>query len=485
MAERNAHERDKRVKFYEDPAKDIHKYEVDGSSDGILSVTTWIHEHFPHFDGKKVCRGMLMREVWLTNPKYAFALEHAHEYLRNAVDSDKHEGRLFKMYKKDTPDLVDLESSSIRPYLYWRVRHKSWPKTPLFVELYDLILQSWEDNRNRAAELGTAMHANIENYYNGLPHETVSREWQLFKRWEAKHPNWKPYRTEMRVWCRSVMLAGSIDMIFEDMDNPGTYIVVDWKRTEEVEKENPFCHCGDNHSSDNCDAYGNTNLTLDLYNCKYVTYSLQLHTYSNLMENDYDLKVSERYLVVLHPNNPEFEEIKAADMASRVRLMLEERREKVKIERMLRSSKKSVKSPEVMISWFEELNEDQLKSRRFLGVGGGAPSLQYGTEKRCKHANLHVTVHIAATNAEVDFYKELQPILWPANKHLLAIDTKIPHFDRPYRDASSKYVMTLRIFELDDEASRMNKLCEVESDEFWINTRHRPTVLKRRHNTQK
>ena len=54
LSQKNKHERDDRISFDEP----THTYFVDGSSDGIISTTTLIHENFPKFDANKVLKFM-------------------------------------------------------------------------------------------------------------------------------------------------------------------------------------------------------------------------------------------------------------------------------------------------------------------------------------------------------------------------------------------------------------------------------------------
>ena len=54
LSQKNKHERDTRITFDEP----THTYFVDDSSDGIISTTTLIHEHFPKFDANKVVKFM-------------------------------------------------------------------------------------------------------------------------------------------------------------------------------------------------------------------------------------------------------------------------------------------------------------------------------------------------------------------------------------------------------------------------------------------
>ena len=49
LANINKHERDDHVQFDEGP----HIYPIDGDS-GFMSVTTWNHSHFPHFNADKI-----------------------------------------------------------------------------------------------------------------------------------------------------------------------------------------------------------------------------------------------------------------------------------------------------------------------------------------------------------------------------------------------------------------------------------------------
>lgn len=50
LSEINSHPRDSRISFNEP----THTYSIDGVSKNIMSVTTLIHKHFPHFDSDKV-----------------------------------------------------------------------------------------------------------------------------------------------------------------------------------------------------------------------------------------------------------------------------------------------------------------------------------------------------------------------------------------------------------------------------------------------
>ena len=52
LATKYPHERDTRIVFDEGP----HIYYIDGSSDGYVSVTTFNHANFEHFDADKIIK---------------------------------------------------------------------------------------------------------------------------------------------------------------------------------------------------------------------------------------------------------------------------------------------------------------------------------------------------------------------------------------------------------------------------------------------
>jgi CRISPR/Cas system-associated exonuclease Cas4 (RecB family) len=63
----------------------------------------------------------------------------------------------------------------------------------------------------------------------------------------------------------------------------------------------------------------------------YWHYSLQLNTYKAILEKKYGKKVTDLYLVRLHPDNPKktYELIKCADLSKEIQDLFEERKQKV------------------------------------------------------------------------------------------------------------------------------------------------------------
>ncbi len=257
-----SHARDALIEFDAGP----HKYTCAGEG-GYMSVTTWNHSHFPHFDADAI-----IAKMNLINPKC-----------------------------------------------------KYYGQTP------EQIKAGWDKGRDEAAALGTAMHAAIETYYGGTPLSAASPQPPLeegrtqgadaengntaselsdssagggsggllptnFQAFVADHPLLKCYRTEWMIFDEDVKIAGSIDFVSENTD--GTLTIYDWKRCKEIKKTNSF------------GVFALTECIAHLPDTNYWHYALQLNTYKTILERKYGKKVKEMFLVGLHPNLPTYQLMK-------------------------------------------------------------------------------------------------------------------------------------------------------------------------------
>jgi len=224
----NKHPRDEHISFEE---KD-HIYTIHGKRGEYTSVTTWNHSHFAHFDADKIIEKMKKGKNWdnpLTNKYYGMTDEQ--------------------------------------------------------------IKQAWDDNRDQAANAGTKMHADIEHFYNQIPIDNTSIEFQFFGQFVKDYPELIPYRTEWMIYCEEIKLSGSVDMVFQNPD--GTLLIYDWKRCKEIKYEDEF----NNTSSI-------TECIRHVPDTNFWHYALQLNTYKMILEKKYDKRVVGLYLVCLHPDNP-------------------------------------------------------------------------------------------------------------------------------------------------------------------------------------
>ena len=202
------------------------------------------------------------------------------------------------------------------------MRSRKWPASPYYGMTAEAIKTQWSDSGTAASGAGTQMHLDIEHYYNAEPvgnlagddyTPTPGPEWDYFQAFERR---WRqargfvPFRTEWLVFKEDIKLAGSIDMIYTKPD--GTLAIYDWKRTKELKYENKW---------------QKMKAPLDhLPDTNYWHYSLQLNIYRRVLQELYDVVVSELALVVLHPNQTSFRVVKLNMMDDEVEAMMESRR---------------------------------------------------------------------------------------------------------------------------------------------------------------
>ena len=151
------------------------------------------------------------------------------------------------------------------------------------------ILKMWDDKRIASSTAGTKMHNDIEYYYNKEEVNNDSKEFGFFKNFLKDYPDLKPYRTEWMIFHEELMLSGSIDMIYENED--GSLQIYDWKRVEELKHEPEF------------NKYATTHCISHLPDTNFWHYALQLNVYKAILESKYDKKITDLYLVCLHPDN--------------------------------------------------------------------------------------------------------------------------------------------------------------------------------------
>jgi hypothetical protein len=270
------HPRDALIEFDAGP----HKYTCAGDAN-YLSVTTWLHTHFPAFDADAI-----IKKMRLDNPAC-----------------------------------------------------KYYGQTP------EQIKAGWDKGRDEAAAAGTAMHAAIEAYLGGCsacppappdggippsppllakggcnnentyetPDASVRPLLPLapaggcrgvppnFMNFIRAHPLLKPYRVEWMIFDEDVHLAGSIDFVAENPD--GTLTIYDWKRCKEIKKTNNF------------GVFALTECIAHLPDTNYWHYALQLNTYKTILERKYAKTITAMFLVGLHPAKPSYQLFKVPALA--------------------------------------------------------------------------------------------------------------------------------------------------------------------------
>lgn len=277
LSSRHSHPRDTNIVFFEEG----HKYCIlNDSSSQYMSVTTWNHKHFPHFDADEVIKNMMKGNSW-------------------------------------------------------KEGHRYWGLNP------EQIKQLWDSNKNAVAGAGTDLHYEIECFHNnkqlhnaytnkelyenymnehGTHLETKPLEWQYFIHFIKDHLHLKPYRTEWIIYDEDAKIAGSIDMVYENPD--GSLSIYDWKRAKNITRINHF------------NKFALHPLICHLPDSNFWHYSLQLNTYKHILETKYGKKINGLFLVRLHPDAEEktYELIQLPDLSSEIQELFEERINNVRAE---------------------------------------------------------------------------------------------------------------------------------------------------------
>jgi hypothetical protein len=306
LAGQNPHPRDAHIHFDEGP----HKYTIEGlasitSETEFTSVTTLVHQHFEHFDAKKVIAAMMRNQKKWNDP------------IANA-----------KYYGKTAEEIEEM----------------------------------WSKAGQEAAAKGTAMHHKIECFYNQPQQSTDaapatnSVEFQYFLNFNREYVSsdaatLKPYRTEWTVFHEEARIAGSIDMVYE-MIEPSTadtapapatdiapattpasatppqptqssvatavggrnpLLIYDWKRCREITKTN------------RANKFATHTAIEHIPDTNFWHYALQLNIYKYILQTKYGKTVTDLYLIVLHPEAQNYQRIKLPNLQAEVTELFEER----------------------------------------------------------------------------------------------------------------------------------------------------------------
>lgn len=286
LATENHHPMDDRITFDEP----THIYTIDGDST-YTSVTTFVHQHFPHFDAEKVIRELLAPTKIFNGKSYP--------------NKNKYRAQAFKNILEEN-QCSDTIASNL-------LNNRE-------TEEYKREAKKIADEWSQTSTSGTKTHLDIEYYYNQMTVENDTKEYEYFLKFDqdfrTQFPDYRPYRTEWTVFYKELKLAGSIDMVYENtMD--GTLMIYDWKRVKEIKYEAFGNECAIEPSLEG------------IPNCNFWHYSLQLNTYKAILEAEYGKKVTALRLVRLYPTAENYEIMDCADLQSQVITLFDNRRNKM------------------------------------------------------------------------------------------------------------------------------------------------------------
>lgn len=175
------------------------------------------------------------------------------------------------------------------------------------------ILKQWEQNAVQARNLGTMMHDKIEKYYMGIESENDAT-FDLFLAF-AKDHKLNPYRTEWRIFYEEYGIAGTLDFL-ECSD--GRFVIYDWKRSTKLINKGQV----EQYSRFRKKALEPVS---HLDDTSFYHYALQVSFYRYILEQKYDINVSEGKLAVFHPDNGKYYLIDIPYLREEVIAVLESR----------------------------------------------------------------------------------------------------------------------------------------------------------------
>ena len=268
----NAHIRDKNIQFYEP----THTYTIiPDAKSKYKSVTTWNHSHFPHFDADDIIKKMMKSKGWKEGHKY-----------------------------------WGLTAAQIKAMWSANGASVSGAGTNMHFEIECFMNNPDSKNPNYT-------HADLLEDYLAKDQNITTLEWQYFINYVKDTLHLKPYRTEWTIYHEDLKLAGSIDMVYENPD--GTLAIYDWKRAKDITRVNNF------------GKYAITDCISHMPDSNFWHYALQLNTYKAILEEKYDKKITDLYLVRLHPDAEEknYELIKLPDLTAEIKELFARRKKEI------------------------------------------------------------------------------------------------------------------------------------------------------------
>ena len=163
------------------------------------------------------------------------------------------------------------------------------------------ILALWE----YWADKGTSTHYLFHAYFNRMPYQKGTWEKHLLKRFLADHPNLKIYWSERLLADIELRIGGSADAVFQCLDRPGWFYLVDWKTCRQIlrhaidkcYKVNGKCQP---KPGEVCKRYMPHPAVSHLEQCNFNKYSLQLSIYRYMLETTENMRFVGQALVVIN-----------------------------------------------------------------------------------------------------------------------------------------------------------------------------------------
>jgi hypothetical protein len=219
----------------------------------------------------------------------SFNLSHAHP--RDKRIKFYPEPHIYTIDNTPVPSVSTIISKFFPEFDAFTAAGRLGPTHTLFGLPVHEIVEMWDQKGKEAANHGTFLHKQIENYYLGKPYQRV-QEFAHFEKFVSEHGNLKPFRTEWRIFDEHHHIAGTIDLVSKTRDG---FEIYDWKRSKKV--VNPISGEPIEFNQWGTGIGGLAHLDDTSFN----KYSLQQSIYKYILEKNYGIVVSRMFLVILYP----------------------------------------------------------------------------------------------------------------------------------------------------------------------------------------
>lgn len=202
----------------------------------------------------------------------------------------------------------------LKRYIEKKAMDENRTEEDVFIE-YSII-------RDEAAEKGTFLHNQIENFLKGNEYNSDSKEFEMFLNFydkEIKKRNIAFFDAEKMIYSDKYNVAGTIDCLFKKNDT-NEYIMLDWKRSKKLVIDGRPRIFGF--------GYALSELS-NLDNSSYYRYCLQQNIYKYIVENEFSMKISSMQLIVLHENYNDYHIVKVPEMLKESRIILKSIKHKI------------------------------------------------------------------------------------------------------------------------------------------------------------
>ncbi|TCC98726.1 hypothetical protein [Pedobacter hiemivivus] len=176
--------------------------------------------------------------------------------------------------------------------------------------------------RDEAAERGTYLHNQIENYLKEREFIPDFTEFDLFLSFfnnEIKARNLQFYDAEKRIVSKRYNVAGTIDCLFKKSDKE-EFVMLDWKRSKKLIIDGRPRLFGYGYALSELNHFDNSS---------YNKYCLQQNIYKYIAENEYGIKISSMKLVVLHDEYSTYYVVNVPNMPKETKIILNSLKHKI------------------------------------------------------------------------------------------------------------------------------------------------------------